>query len=200
METLMATKEKLITELEKARENPGGPPLSERMRVGIALMAVLKFLKGIGIPADLYAPFFSLLTALQDCEDGRAPPLFMVETKTGSPGDGIDASQVKAFAAVAMELLMKNRHMKKQEAASVVARKIRLWGPEASRLLNRRRDVKDWQTVASWRDAVKKGRREEDYAATTYYATLELVQKIGLPPAEVAKTIFTSAPYWLNRG
>ena len=195
----MTATEKLIADLQKAKEIPGILSDSDRQRAGFALGAVLEFLTDLGIRHELSAPLFGLYNALHDCNSGRTPPLFKIDAGSGSPGDGLEASQVKALAAAAMELLMRERHMKKQEAASEVARKIRRWGGEASRLLNRHREAKDWQTIASWRDAVKKGRREEDYGASTYYAALEMQQKYGQPPAQVANILLDCPPFWLDR-
>ena len=194
----------VITELKanlvEAMVLPGGVPLLERNRARLALSATLDFLDKIEIPAEMYGPLFGILTALQDCENGKTPLLFEVEAKRGSPGDSIDASQVKAFAAAAMEYLMKNRRMGKKEAGSLVAREISFWGPEASRLLNRRIDVESWKTIASWRDAVKKG---DSYATKTYYEILKSIRNRhpfrDIPATEIANIILVSCPFWVKK-
>ena len=84
----------------------------------------------------MYGLLFGIMTALQDCQDGKTPLLFEVDKKRGFQGDTLDANHVKAFAAAAMETLMKNRHMTKKEAGSFVAKKIQSMGPEILHILN----------------------------------------------------------------
>lgn len=186
--------------LEEAKNLPGDDPLSARNRVRLVLSGTIDFLDKVGVPQNLRGPLFGLLTALQDCDRGKAPALFSVFSAGGNPGDGIDASQVKAYAAVSMQLLME-RGLKKREAASQVAQKVLSWGPDASDLLNRRRDGANWRMVASWRDAMRKAGGEDDnFGAATYYSMLEWFRNEKMEPNEVNKVtndILDSGPYWL---
>ena len=68
----MTRLEKLCDELREAVEAFAE---DERAGAGKSLVAINDYLDDMGIPADLRAPLFALLAALQDLENGKQPEM-----------------------------------------------------------------------------------------------------------------------------
>lgn len=111
----------------------------------------------------------------------------------------MDHEQIKALAAAAMTLFMEGGTTK-SEAGKTVARGIERWGKTARDLIPHADNIDEaWKSIAGWRDRIKKGNRETDYASSTYYFLLDCMRDARVTSRKKAEAILNGGPpNWLK--
>jgi hypothetical protein len=69
--------------------------------------------------------------------------------------------------------------MSKKDASNKTARRILGWGDDAKSLFSHSASMDEaGRTIAGWRERIKKGKRQEDHAASVYYSALVRVREL----------------------
>lgn len=122
-------------------------PVSQRESALEALSAAIDFIDSLQTsPEGLSSPLRRLKVALWQCKEGKEDPLFKPSPTETRPADTTAEMHTKAYAALAMDILMKNG-MKKGEASRSVAKEMEKSGYKLPG-----RTPLSGQTVKGWRD------------------------------------------------
>ncbi len=179
----MTRLEKLCDELREAVEAFAE---DERVSAGKSLAAINDYLVDMGVPADLSAPLFALLAALQDLENGKQPEMLKKVKVSHGPPTAITLQLEKAQAAAAMQLL-KDAGDAKPAAARAVTRALEKNGVRGV----------TWEQVARWRDELK-ARPKDDLAASAFHAWTQDYKTNGRNPRDDAEALLTGC-VWTAR-
>jgi hypothetical protein len=139
--------------------------MDQRAGVHAAASVTADFIQavaGLSTP-EILAPFAGLLSAVLDSDKGIQPKLFVPnEPPSHRPEAPTDEQAIWAYAAVVMELLMKELRYPKDKAARVVYEELRRSG---IRVGNPRTQSSGANAVARWRDRVLERSKTGDFAA-----------------------------------
>ena len=168
--------DRLLDRLRKAQEAFTG---NGRTGAGKSLGAIIDYLDDMGMPADLRAPLFALLAALQDLENGKQSPMLKAPNLPHGPPEAIVSQVAKAQAAAAMQLLMAAGDGR-ETAARAVARADK-WGGENNAT---------WRQVARWRDELRAGLKS-DLASANFDTLARDYKAAGRDPRRDAQALLT---------
>jgi hypothetical protein len=156
-----------------------------RVSVILSLSAITEFLRSVGGPEDavMYVPLHQLQYGLHDLEARKVPDLLKPTPIERRPPDSASDTGFRAFAAVAMDLLM-DGDVPREEAARRVARELTAMGYMASAT-----KTITAQRVEDWRDRVREERPAE-YAPAGRFHRLKQELMRRFPQDHVAAAEF----------
>jgi hypothetical protein len=162
-----------------------------RVSVIHSLTAITQFLRSVGgsEDAEMYVPLHQLQYGLNDLEAGKVPDLLKPTPIKGRPPDSASDTGFRAFAAVAMDLLM-DGDVRREEAARRVARELTAMGYMASAT-----KPITAQRVEDWRDRIREERPAE-YAPAGRFDRVkqELMRQFPQDPVAAAEFLLQRLP------
>ena len=162
--------------------------ISDHGRVGsmIALTAAFGAFAALQIPREKLGPLSALFRALEDAENGKRNAMLVPPKRRGSPPDEVRDSIAKAYAAVAMSLLMK-KGLSEKAAAQYVHRKMQHWA------FSKRKKFTS-NTIRNWRERISGGLKHSDLDADTYFSALEHANSSSEDPKIMADNLLKRGP------
>jgi hypothetical protein len=130
------------------------PEMTPQMRAMEVLDLLREHLLALGIESSLTKPLKDILLAFRDSERGSRPLLFQPTELHNRPPTPLWQLGLMVSASLAIDLLMKAKRKRKlEEAAKEVSAKLKRLGVPIRG--SRNPDIHDWQTVRSWRQALR---------------------------------------------
>ena len=136
----------------------------------LALGATIEFVRSIPVLAMYVGPFVKLCQAVNDIDDGIMPDLFHMNRPPGRPHSS-DSKALAGMAACALQVLIEQKY-RKQDSAARIARKLCATGVAIGNKNTNLDITATAQTICYWRDRARKGNRDFDDDARTYYSCL----------------------------